>query len=92
MFDLLKFLQAVLGGFSIPGIEDRAVAWLKEKGDEYPDLRSRTDALAAWLQETLAESEAGLDPTAMRDTLYGIASDVVHGTAGVSRTSWQGIA
>ena len=90
MFDLLLFLQRVLGGLDIPGIEDRAVAWLKEKGDEYPDLRLRTDALAAWLQETIAESATNLDPTTMRDTLWGIASDVVHGTAGTDRAAWMG--
>lgn len=91
MFDLLTFLEKMLGGLDVPDIGLRASAWLKEKGDEYPDLRSRTDALAAWLAATIAEAEPELDPAQMRDTLWGIASDVVNGTAGISKSSWKGM-
>jgi truncated hemoglobin YjbI len=85
-FDLLAFLTNVLGGFDVPGIEEKAVAWLKEKGAEYPDLRERADAFASYLSATLAEVD--LDPSTMKDTLWGIASDVVHGTAGVDPKAW----
>jgi len=90
IFDLLTFLRTILAGFNVSGIEEQALAWLKEKGEEYPDLRSRTDALAAWLGTTLAEASPNIDPDKMRDTLWGIASDVVHGTAGIDPAAWQG--
>lgn len=89
-FDLLTFLARALGGFEVSGIEAKTSAWLAEKGDEYPDLKSRTDALAAWLGATLEESLPELDPATMKNTLAGIAADVVHGTAGVDPGSWQG--
>jgi hypothetical protein len=87
MLNLLSFLTKVLGGLDIPGIEEKAVSWLKEKGVEYPDLRERADAFASWLSATISEAE--LDPATMKDTLWGIASDVVHGTAGVDPEAWS---
>lgn len=90
MFDLLSFLTRVLGGFGIPGIEETVLNWLHEKGDDYPDLRERTDALAIWLETTLAESAPNLEPETMRNTLKGIAADVIYGNAGVDPKSWMG--
>jgi hypothetical protein len=90
-FDLLKFLSAIFGGLNIPGIEEKALAWLKEKGTQYPDLEQRTEALADWLTVTLKEASPELDPATMRNTIDGVAADIVHGTAGVDPGAWQGM-
>jgi len=90
-FDLLTFLSRALGGFDVAGIDAKAQAWLTEKGSEYPDLKERADALAAWLGATLNEASPELDPEQMRGTLLGIAQDVVRGTSGVNYDSWRGI-
>lgn len=87
-FALLSFLNTMLGGLNVP--EARVLAWLKDKGAEYPDAQERTDALAAWLTETLAEVGSGLDPATMVNTIKGIAADIIHGTAGVDPDAWQG--
>ena len=89
-FDLLKFFSTIFGGLNIPGIQEKAIAWLRAEGAEYPDLQARTDALAAWLTTTLAEASPELDPATMANTIKGIASDIVHGTAGVDPGAWQG--
>jgi hypothetical protein len=90
LFELVAFLERFLGGLNIPGIESRAISWLEEKGQEYPDVKERTDALAAWLSTTISEAHPALDVTTMKNTLYGIAQDVINGTAGVDRGSWMG--
>lgn len=82
-FNILGFLTGFLSGLDIPHIESSAVAWLETKGAEYPDLKDRTDAFAAWLQTTIAEAAPELDPATMANTLKGIAEDIVHGAAGV---------
>lgn len=82
-FNLLGFLTAFLGGLDIPHVERNAVGWLETKGAEYPDLKERADALAAWLGTTISEAAPELDPASMANTLKGIAADVVHGAAGV---------
>ena len=87
-FNLLDFLARALGGLNISGIEARVQAWLETQGQEYPDLKERTAALAAWLKEVVAESD--FDPGTMRDTLYGVASDIIRGMSGVDHGAWQG--
>lgn len=89
-FDLLTFLGKFLSGFSVPDIGEKVQAWLEEKGAEYPDLKDRTAALAAWLEVTLADAEPELDPATAKNTLLGIASDIVHGVAGVDPGAWHG--
>lgn len=89
-FDLLSFLTLILGGLNVQGLDQKIAAWLAAEGVKYPDLRDRADALAAWISQTLQASIPNLDPVAMKDTLWGIASDIVHGTAGVDPGAWQG--
>jgi hypothetical protein len=89
-FDLLAFLKTVLGGLNVNDIETRVLAWLKDAEAKYPDLRDRVDALVAWLTSTLAEVIPALVLTSMKDTIWGIASDIIHGTAGVDPKSWEG--
>jgi len=89
-FDLLSFFTRLLGGLNISGLEAQAVSWLKEQGAKYPDLAERTDALAIWLQTTIAEATPGLAPEAIANTAKGIATDIVNGTAGVDPDAWQG--
>jgi len=89
-FDLLTFLSHIFGGLDIPGIEEKAIAWLKEEGAEYPDIQSRTDALEAWLRKTISEAEPELDPATMANTIKGIAADIAHGTVGVDPKAWLG--
>lgn len=91
-FDLLKFLTGMLGGLDVGAISTLANEWLLEKGKEYPDLKGRTDALAAYLGETLAETTPTLDPAQLANTIKGIAADIVGGTAGVDPDSWGGAA
>jgi len=88
--DILTFFSRLLGGLDIPGIESRAVSWLKEQGSKYPDLAERADALATWLQTTIAEATPGLAQEAITNTAKGIATDIVNGTAGVDPGAWQG--
>ena len=83
VFDILTFLKGFLSGLNVPGIEERAVSWLEENGEKYPDLKERTDALASWLTATLVEASPELDPERMANTIKGIAADVVSGAAGV---------
>lgn len=89
-FELLSFLGMFLGGLNIPDIENRAVEWLKQKGAEYPDLSTRADALAAWLSQTIAEAQPGLDPVSMANTLRGVAQDIVNGASGVDPGAHHG--
>jgi hypothetical protein len=89
-FDILTFLSHIFGGLNVPGIEERAVAWLKEEGAEYPDVQSQTDALAAWITKTLTEANPELDPATMANTIKGAASDIIHRTAGVDPEAWLG--
>jgi hypothetical protein len=89
-FDLLSFLSTVFGGLNLPGIQDKVVAWLKEEGEEYPDLQEKADALAAWLATTLAEIAPELDPATLMNTIEGIATDIVRGASGVDPDAWQG--
>lgn len=89
-FNLLQFLGLIFGGLNVPGIQEKITAWLAAEGAQYPDLRTRTDALAAWLAKTLSEAAPNLDPVAMKDSLWGIASDIVHGTSGVDPDAWRG--
>ena len=89
-FDLLTFLSKVIGGLDMPNLEAKVQTWLDEKGSEYPDLKDRTEAHAAWISATLAEAEPELDPATMKNTILGVAADIVHGTAGVDPGAWQG--
>ena len=89
-FNILAFLQSFLGGLDVPDIELKAVQWLQAKGQEYPDLEDRTDALADFLKSTIAEAQSGLDPATMANTLKGIAADVVNGNAGIDREAGGG--
>lgn len=91
MFSLSSFLTMFLGGLDIPDISDQAAAWLKEKGAEYPDIKDRADALAVWLQQTIAEANPELEPEKMANTLKGIAQDIVSGTAGVDPGAHHGM-
>jgi hypothetical protein len=86
-FDLTTFLVKILGGAGIAGIEQSVIGKLTELTTAFPDLRDRTEALARWLGEVLAPT---MDVAAMRDTLWGIASDIVHGTAGSDPKAWTG--
>lgn len=90
-FSLLTFLEKVLGFVSLPDLEAEATAWLSEHGEEYPDINDRADALAAFLSKTLKESAPELDPAKMKNTILGVARDVVSGDAGVDHDSWGGI-
>ena len=87
-FDLLEFVAGMLGGLNLDDISAKASAWLREKGAEYPDIKDRTDALEAYLKGTLIESTPNLDPARLANTIKGIASDIVNGTAGVDPDSW----
>ena len=71
-FKLLEFLTVMFGGLGVPGIQEKMIGWLKEKGAEYPDVQDRTDALASWITGVLAEAAPNLEPSAMRDTIQGI--------------------
>lgn len=90
-FDILTFLTKILGGLDVPGLDQKAAAWLTDKGAEYPDIKDRADALAAFLSDTLTELAPELDPAKMRNTLIGIARDVVSGAAGVDHDAWRGM-
>jgi len=89
-FDLFAFLTTILGGINVNEIGTELTTWLNTKGKEYPDLQSRTDALATWLQKTLGEIAPELDPATMANTIKGIAADIVHGTAGVDPGAFHG--
>ena len=86
-FDILTLLTKILGVVDVPGLDAKAAAWLSEKGAEYPDIKDRADALAAYLHDTQLAPE--LDPDKMRNTLIGIARDIVSGDAGVDHSAWQ---
>lgn len=88
-FNLLAFLNGILGGLKVDGIQEKAVAWLKQAGTDYPDVKDRTDALEAWLRATVAEASPALDPASMEATIKGIAADIVKGTAGVDPDAWM---
>lgn len=85
LFDISKFIALWFVGAGIA--EARVVAKLKELAAQIPDLRARIDALAAWISTTLAPTH---NVNAMKDTIWGIASDLVHGTAGTDPDSWGG--
>lgn len=89
-FDILTFLTKILGGLDVPGLDAKAAAWLTEKGAEYPDIKDRADALAAYLHDTLTQLAPELDPDKMRNTILGIARDIVSGDTGVDPGAWHG--
>lgn len=91
-FDIITFLTSIfVRGLNVPGLDEKATAWLAEKGAEYPDIKDRADALATYLHDTLTELAPELDPDKMRNTLIGIARDVVSGAAGVDHGAWHGM-
>ena len=89
-FDLFSFLSKLLSGLAVGGLDARVLDWLNQKGQEYPDLKDRTDALAAFITQVVTEATPELDPATMANTIKGIAADIVHGQAGVDPASWQG--
>lgn len=90
-FDILTLLTKIRGWLDVPGLDAKAAAWLSEHGAEYPDIKDRADALAAYLHDTLTQLGPELDPAKMRHTLLGIARDVVSGDAGVDYGASHGM-
>lgn len=87
MFNLLKFLAAALGGFGVNGIEAAAMAKLKEIAAGSPEFQDQINQLADWISLQLAPTH---DVTKMRNTILGIATDIVYGTAGKDPSAWLG--
>jgi hypothetical protein len=88
--DILTIVARLLSGLNVTSIESRAVSWLREQGETYPDLAAKTDALAAWISQTIAEATPNLDPSVIANTAKGIAQDIMNGTAGTDPGAWQG--
>jgi hypothetical protein len=88
--DLLTIITSLLGGLNVTDAGGKAAAWLNEFGAGYPDVRSRTDAMTAWLMGVVAEAKPELDPQKLRDTLWGVASDIVNGAAGIDPGAHHG--
>ena len=88
LFDIVSFLTPFFSGHGVPHLAAEADKWFAEKGQDYPDLRDRTEALAAFLRGEV--EKAGLDAAKMKDTLWGLASDVSNGRGGVDKQAWQG--
>jgi hypothetical protein len=87
MFQLLKFLAAALGGFGVNGIEAQAVAELKKIAASTPEIQDQINTLEKWITDKLAPTH---DVARMRSTILGIATDIVHGTAGKDPSAWMG--
>ena len=90
-FDILKFLETIFAGFNVADIEAKVLAWLQDEGAKYPDLTDRINALAAWITQVLLEAAPSLVLSTMKNTIVGIAMDIVHGTAGVDPSAWTGM-
>jgi len=88
IFDIVSFLTPFFTGHGVPHLAAEADAWIKERGEDYPDAKARADALRAFLSEKVAA--AGLDAEGMKATLTGLAEDVVRGHGGVDPQVWQG--
>lgn len=85
IFDLVKFLSTWMSGV---GLDHEAVkAKLAELAVQFPDLEQRTIEMAAWLEQALAPVH---DVEGMKNTILGIAQDLVHGTSGQDPNAWSG--
>ena len=85
IFDFLTFLSTWLAGIKL----DQAAIQKKldELAVQYPDAAERAKALATWLEQLLAPVT---DVAALRNTLQGIAQDIVSGKAGVDPNAGAG--
>jgi hypothetical protein len=68
-------------GIDVKAVED----FLARSAAQFPDLKSRTDALAAFL-----ESQVTNLPVNVAATLKGLAADIAAGVSGVDPNAWKG--
>lgn len=90
-FDLLSFLSSLLGGIDVGSLEARGQTWLEEHVADYPDLDTAKEALSAFLTAELQAAKPELDAAKIKDTIYGVASDIIRGSAGVDPKASHGM-
>lgn len=90
MFDLFKFIEGLLSGLAVEGLQGRVLDWLNTKAEQYPDLKDRIKALSDFIAQTITEASPELDPATMAATIKGIATDIVNGATGVDPKAYQG--
>ncbi len=84
-FNLGTFLATWFAGIGIDA--EAAKAKLAEIAAQYPDAELQIAALSSWLEIQLAPTH---DVEGMRNTILGIARDIVQGTAGQDPSAWSG--
>ena len=92
MFDLLSLIQKLIGGVDAAAINARATEWLSVNSTNYPDTKSLSDGLASFLTAELLAADPELSAEKLRDTIYGVASDIIRGKAGVDPNAHHGMA
>jgi len=90
-FDILSLLSKLLGGIDTDSLESRGQEWLDVHGAEYPDAAALKQALSEFIATELAAAKPGLDPETIKDTIYGVASDILRGNAGVDPNAHHGM-
>jgi hypothetical protein len=91
MFDLLSFLTKLLSGLDVDVIESDAKDWLATKGQEYPDLKDKSDALSAYLSERFAAVKPELDPAKIASTIKALVPELLSGETGIDPNAHHGM-
>jgi len=90
-FNIFTFLSTLLGGLDVPDLETKVVAWLENEAAKFPDLTARIKALEEWITAELEAVIPQLVLSTMKNTIFGIATDIIHGTATVDPGAWKGM-
>lgn len=88
---VLSILAELLGGIDADALGQRGQAWLDEHAAEYPDAEGAKQALSEFLTTELSAAKPELDAEKIRATIYGVASDIMRGSAGVDPNAQHGM-